>query len=238
MARGRTRLASVPTRIPHPTAHRLSLYLRELQSLRSAGRATVNSREIADAVGVSSAVVRKDLALAIGGGRSATPRIGHAGVGYDCETLAGRIRSIVGKDHAWRAVLVGCGHIGRALLGYGGFAENGFEIVGVFDRQPSVVGKVAGRLKVQPMADLRRTIRTTGAEIGIIAVPREAAQAVATDLAAAGVRGILNFAPMRLALVEDVPVANIDVSVALDQLALDISSQAGSSGRRGKAGEK
>ncbi len=221
----------MPTRIPHPTAHRLSLYLREVQSLVAGGQRTVNSKAIADAVGVSSAAVRKDLALAISAQEKRVPRVGHAGVGYDCERLARRIRSIVGKDRHWRAVLVGCGNIGRALLGYGGFEGQGFEIVAVFDRQPSLVGRSVGRLKVQSMADLRKTVRGSGASIGIIAVPRQTAQAVAGQLCGAGVVGILNFAPMRLAASDGVSVTNIDVGVALDQLVLDISSHEGRASR-------
>lgn len=182
--------------------------------------------EIAQAVGVTGAAVRKDLAWVSATGPDRDTRVGHAGVGYDCALLMDRIRGIIGTNRPWTAVLVGCGNIGRALLAYGGFVGQGFEIAAVFDGQKGVVGRVVGRLTVQPMSELRKSVRSTKATIGIIAVPRSAAQTVATQLCNAGVRGILNFAPMRLAVSEGVAVTNIDVNVALEQLALNISLRA------------
>lgn len=198
--------------------------MRELQSFVTQGRQTVSSSALAAALGLNGAVVRKDLALLLArmGGRSGP--IGQSGVGYDCALLMGRIREVTGSDRQWKAVLVGCGNIGRALLAYGGFDGQGFEIVAVFDAKRAMVGKRLGKHRVQAAVDLRRSVRSLGATIGIIAVPREAAQSVADDLTGAGVQGILNFAPMRLAASETISVVNVDLSVSLQQLAFDISA--------------
>lgn len=200
------------------------------------GHQTVSSKALGAALGVSSDKVRKDLAWAGGAASGArSNHVGQSGVGYDCATLHERIRSVVGTNRQWAAVLVGCGNIGRALLAYGGFEHQGFEIVAVFDSNRKVIGKKIGSLEVAPMSDLRRTIRSHQASIGIIAVPRSAAQSVAGQMCAAGVRGILNFAPMRLAVSQGVCVTNIDVNVAIEQLMMDVSL-IGQSGRAGRGG--
>lgn len=213
-------------RIPRPTAQRLSLYLRELQLMLAEGNTTVSSKELGAALGISSAKVRKDLAWAGEAGSAAGSqkgRVGRSGVGYDCAGLRERIRGVIGTNRKWRALLVGCGNIGRALIAYGGFEDQGFEIVAVVDSDRRVVGKRIGGLVVGPATDLRKALRSSQATIAIVAVPRSAAQAVASQLCSAGVRGILNFAPMRLSVAHGVSVTNIDVNVALEQLAMDIS---------------
>ncbi len=207
--------------------------MRELQLFLAAGRRTVSSSEIAQALGVKSAAVRKDLASA-GTTRPSSARVGRAGVGYDCRLLSTSIRELIGTNRRWRTVLVGAGNIGNALLGYSGFEGQGFEIIAVFDVQKGLVGRTVGRQRVRAMRDLRRTIQASGVTIGIVAVPRTAAQGVATQLVDAGVLGILNFAPMRLAVDESVAVVNIDVSVSLEQLAIDISARrSGGTPRKG-----
>ena len=211
-------------RIPAPTARRLSLYLRELQSFIAQGRETVSSSALAAALGLNGAAVRKDLALLASRMGPRLRPVGQSGVGYDCALLSGRIREVTGSDRQWKAVLVGCGNIGRALLAYGGFDGQGFEIVAVFDAKRAMVGKRLGKHRVQAAGDLKRSVRSLGATIGIIAVPREAAQSVANDLTGAGVQGILNFAPMRLAASESISVVNVALSFSLQQLAFDIST--------------
>ncbi|MDA0215116.1 MAG: redox-sensing transcriptional repressor Rex [Planctomycetota bacterium] len=208
-------------RIPRPTAQRLSLYLREIQPLIAQGQPTLSSRELGEKLGLSSAQVRKDLAWVVQSRQAS--EAGRAGVGYNCVKMNESIRRVIGANRRWSTVLVGVGNIGRALLAYGGFAQDGFLISAIFDANPRMEGKRIGTLKVQPTSALRKAIRTHRVAIGILAVPRSAAQSVATQLCDAGIRGILNFAPMRISVTEGVSVTNIDVSVALEQLSMDVS---------------
>ncbi len=208
-------------RIPRPTAQRLSLYSRELQVLIGQGRETLSSRELGEKLGVSSAQVRKDLSW-IGQSRQ-THEAGRSGIGYDCGALYESIRRVVGTNRRWATALVGVGNIGRALLGYGGFVDEGFPIVAVLDCDERLAGKRIGGFVVDPMSSLRKVVQKHHVTIGILAVPRSSAQIVAKQLCDAGIQGILNFAPMKISVSEGVSVANIDLSVALEQLSLDIS---------------
>ncbi len=203
------------TRIPKATAHRLSLYLRELNLLASNTQRTVSSKQLGSAVGITDAQVRKDLAV--------FGQFGQAGVGYQVAALRERLRQILGTHQQWRAAVVGAGNIGRALLSYNRFLEEGFEIVAVFDQAPALVGTRAGSLTVQPLNRLKDTVARERIGLGIIAVPPDAAQQVADALVAAGVRGILNFAPRRLSVRGHVPVVDVDFTSALQKLAFELS---------------
>lgn len=212
------------SRIPKPTVRRLSLYLRALQS-RMVGEARegISSRELGESSGVADAQVRKDLG-SIGAG-------GQPGVGYRVQDLHDRLRSAMGLDNPWKVALVGVGNIGRALLAYPRFGAEGFEIVAVFDRAGTVVGrKVAGHL-VHAMSSMPEVVRRTGAELGIVAVPPEQAQAVAERLVESGVRGVLNFAPRSLRVPGSVPVVGVDFTEALERLAFETKAGRGSGPR-------
>ncbi len=202
------------TRIPKPTAQRLSLYLRELNGRSTDKRPTVSSKQLGAAVGLTDTQVRKDLAC--------FGQFGRPGVGYDVASLRERLREIVGTHRQWRAAVVGIGNIGRALLSYRRFREEGFEIVAIFDQAPGLVGTRTGGLTVQPLTKLREVIQREGVSIGVIAVPPEAAQEVANALVAAGVRGLLNFAPRRLDLKTGVPTVDVDFTGALEKLAFEV----------------
>jgi redox-sensing transcriptional repressor len=201
-------------KIPRPSARRLGLYLREVQLRLADGSRRVSSRQLGEALGVADTQVRKDL-------RWCGP-FGGSGVGYDAAVLRDRLRSVMGLNRTWNAVLVGAGNIGRALLGYGRFEGEGFRIVGLFDKSKSVVGKRVAGMVVRPLSELQRIVEEHEARIGIIAVPREAAQDVGRLLVDAGVWGILNFAPTRID-VGTVPVTNVDFSAALEQLAFEVT---------------
>lgn len=202
-------------KIPAPTIKRLSLYLRELAGLHEAGEATISSQRLGKILGMTDAQVRKDLAR--------FGSFGQSGVGYRIPELIEQIRRILSKDRTWPCALIGAGNIGRALVSYGRFSREGFDIVEVFDRSPEVIGtQVAGKT-VRPIEQLADAIRQRGIRIGIIAVPGEAAQETAERLVAAGVAGILNFAPRRIRVDERVAVVSVDFSVALEQLAFQIS---------------
>jgi redox-sensing transcriptional repressor len=210
-------------KIPEPTVRRLSLYLRELRIREDSAQTTISSKKLGQALGFTDAQVRKDLAL--------FGQFGQPGVGYDINELIERLRKILGKDRRWNACIVGAGNIGRALLPYGRFRREGFDIVAIFDRDPAVVGTKIGDHVVRPLDEIRATVREHGVRIGIIAVPGEAAQETADRLVQAGVTGLLNFAPRRLEVPEPagprggerISVVNVDFTVALEQLAFQMS---------------
>jgi redox-sensing transcriptional repressor len=162
-------------------------------------------------VGVSDAQVRRDLA--------ALGHLGQRGIGYEARDLAAAIRAALGINRTWRAVLVGVGNLARALLRYQGFRAQGFEIVGLFDTDPTKVGQVVEGLTVELATNLGERVTALGAELGVITVPGDVAQGVADVLATAGVRGILNFAPVVLRLPPRVRLVTVDLAIQLEQLA-------------------
>ncbi|MGY1694946.1 MULTISPECIES: redox-sensing transcriptional repressor Rex [unclassified Geodermatophilus] len=198
-------------RIPEATVARLAVYLRVLGGLADTGRGTVSSGELASAAGVNPAGLRKDL--------SHLGPCGTRGVGYEVATLRDRIATVLGMETAHACVLVGIGNLGAALAGYGGFGTRGFEFVGLFDASPARVGQRIGGLPVRPETELEEVVTATGATIGVIATPAEVAQGVADRLTAAGVRSILNFAPVTLTAPAGVDVRQVDLSVELQVLA-------------------
>jgi redox-sensing transcriptional repressor len=202
-------------RIPRPTVKRLSLYLRELEPLADRDLQTLSSKQLGDALGLTDAQVRKDLAF--------FGQFGHPGIGYKVSELIKELRKILGTDRQWNAAIIGAGNIGRALMPYTRFRRKGFEIVAVFDGDSKVVGTTVAGHKVRPMSDLKSLVKDRNIQIGIIAVPAQAAQQVADALIDAGVRGILNFAPVRLDVHKKVSVASVDFLLSLEQLAFQVS---------------
>ena len=200
-----------PRTIPEATVARLAVYLRVLTGLVDGGRSTVSSGELASAAGVNPAGLRKDL--------SHLGPCGVRGVGYEVRTLRDRIARVLGVERSRACVLVGIGNLGAALADYAGFGTRGFEFVGLFDADPERVGQAIGGRTVRPMTDLEDVVATTSASIGVIATPAEVAQAVCDRLVAAGVRSILNFAPLALAAAAGVDVRHVDLSVELQVLA-------------------
>jgi redox-sensing transcriptional repressor len=191
------------------TAQRLSQYLRCLTA--TTATQTVSSLQLARAVGVSDAQVRRDLA--------ALGHLGQRGVGYDATALGAAIRRALGIDRTWRAVIVGVGNLARALLRYRGFREQGFEIVGLFDNDPSKTGQIVEGLQVEPASRLVDRLPALRAELGVLTVPSEGAQGVADALASAGVKGVLNFAPVLLRLPPHVRLVTVDLAIQFEQLA-------------------
>ncbi|MCS7014893.1 MAG: redox-sensing transcriptional repressor Rex [Gemmatales bacterium] len=198
-------------RLSRATVARLSWYLRQVQMSERTGATRISSRELADALGVTAAQVRKDLA-AIGS-------LGHPGIGYRPQELAEAIRQVLGLDRTWSVVLVGVGNLARALLRYAGFGRQGFHFVAVFDSDPAKIGQTVEGLTIWPMSELTPRIAALGAQLAILTVPAHAAQGVADQLVAAGIRGILNFAPVVLRVPSTVSLVSVDLTVQLEQLA-------------------
>jgi redox-sensing transcriptional repressor len=210
-------MRTVPNRksIPRPAARRLSLYLRELTSRLQAGEETVSSKSLGRTLGLTDAQVRKDLAL--------FGQFGHPGRGYGISDLIESLRKIMGRDRAWRVCVVGAGNIGRALVSYDRFRREGFEIAAVFDSDPRLVGSEIAGMPVRPLAELTKVVASERIDLGIVAVPREGAQHVADALVAAGVKGIMNFAPRRIEVREGISIISVDFTVALEQLVFQIA---------------
>ena len=195
--------------VPRVTVQRLPVYLRCLESL-PAGQQQVSSDELAEIAGVLGAKIRKDL--------SYLGTHGTRGVGYDIEHLKHEIRLELGLTRDWSVVIIGIGNLGRALANYGGFGERRFRVVGLFDIDPLKVGTRIDGLLIEPLDALEGAVAARDASIGIIATPAHAAQAVADALAAAGVRSILNFAPVVVKPPEGVDVRRVDLATELQVL--------------------
>jgi redox-sensing transcriptional repressor len=202
--------------IPRPAARRLSLYLRELAMRLEQGESTVSSKALGRSLGLTDAQVRKDLAIC--------GHLGHPGRGYVIADLVASLRTIMGRDRDWRVCVVGAGNIGRALVSYDRFRREGFAIAAVFDANPTLAGQEVGGLRIRPIDELASVVAAERINLGIVAVPREAAQQVADALVAAGVKGILNFAPRRIEVREGIGIVSVDFTVALEQLAFQTAT--------------
>jgi redox-sensing transcriptional repressor len=196
------------TTVPEATVARLPLYLRALQGLADAGHETVSSEELAEAVGVNSAKLRKDL--------SQLGSYGTRGVGYDVANLVAQISAQLGLGRQCSVVLVGVGNLGRALAGYDGFASRGLAIEALLDADRDRVGEQIAGLTVRHIDDLPEVV--SSGSIGVIATPAAAAQQVCDRLVAAGVTSILNFAPVVLSVPAEVDLRKVDLSVELQIL--------------------
>lgn len=208
--------------IPTPAVRRLSLYLRQLEAFHATDRRTVSSKQLGEALSLSDAQVRKDLAC--------FGQFGHPGIGYRVPELILRVRRILGTDKTSGVLLVGVGNLGRALLAFRGFRKRGFEIVAAFDKDASKIGlRIDGQkeVTVRPLSDMPEVAHTEGVRIGVLAVPAPAAQSVADEMIAAGIRGILNFAPVRIQVPPDVAVSSVDLAVHLEQLSFQVNESQG-----------
>lgn len=203
--------------VPKAVVSRLSLYLRQLQQEVRDGRATISSKDLGALLGFTDAQVRKDLAY--------FGHFGYPGIGYRCDELIGAVKKILGTDQQWPVALVGVGNLGRALLGYKGFAQRGFRIIAAFDADPHSVGGEIEGIRVYHVDSLPEIARENKIRLGMIAVPSSAAQGVADRLAAVGVEGILNFAPVTISLPPTVKQVGVDLAIELEQLTFSVVSR-------------
>jgi redox-sensing transcriptional repressor len=221
--------------VPLPALERLSTYIRCLMQLERDGVESVNSQEMERFTGVSAAQFRKDL--------SYFGEFGKRGIGYNVRDLRERIAHLLQIDEEQNVVLVGAGNLGTALIAYPGWRLYHFRIAAVFDKEPSKVGTAIRRIPVLDIAGLEQANRTIQAKIGIMAVPAWEAQSVADCLVAAGVSGLINFAPVKLQVPEHVIVREVCFICELAVLSHLIqhpeagpqSARPGRKGRNGKA---
>jgi len=196
--------------IPEATVARLPLYLRSLVDMTERGMQTISSEGLAEAAGVNSAKVRKDL--------SYLGSYGTRGVGYDVEYLIYQISRELGLTQDRNCVIVGVGNLGRALANYRGFGERGFRVSALVDIDESKIGKPVDSMVVEDFADLERIVKEREISIGIVATTAGAAQDAADRLVSAGVKSILNFAPTVLQVPDDVSLRKVDLSIELQIL--------------------
>lgn len=197
-------------KISDSTVRRLSRYLRCLRDLDLHRRKVVSSQELAEFTGTTAAQVRKDL--------SHFGSFGKRGQGYPVRDLRVRLEDILGLTRRWNVAVLGVGKIGSALLGYGFFAQRGFDVVAAFDPDRSKIGLDIGGVRVQPLGELESTFAEREISIAIVATPAEGAQRAADRAVRAGARAILNFAPVKLHMAEDVAVREMDVTLELEGL--------------------
>ena len=189
---------------------RLPIYLRALVEMAEEGRTTTSSERLAEAAGVNSAKVRKDL--------SYLGSYGTRGVGYDVAYLIHQVRRELGLTQDWPVLIAGVGNLGHALANYRGFTERGFRVVALVDSDPERVGEVVGGVAVRHVDETGRLVRKHDVAIGLICTPAGAAQEVADLMVAAGVRSILNFAPAVIAVPPEVSLRKVDLAIELQIL--------------------
>jgi redox-sensing transcriptional repressor len=196
--------------IPRKAIYRLSLYQRCLQTLRKNEVETVSSEALAKAAGVKPTQLRKDLAY--------FGQFGTRGLGYNVETLSEMIGEVLGKTRLQPVILIGVGNLGSALLRYGGFQREGFEIVAGFDADAEAANRRELSVPVYDVGGMREFIEKNRIKMGIVSVPAPHGQSVANVLVEAGLRAILNFSPVVLEVPDTVTVHNVDLAAELESL--------------------
>ncbi|MEP7383372.1 MAG: redox-sensing transcriptional repressor Rex [Gemmatimonadota bacterium] len=204
-------------RIADSTVRRLSVYLRFLEDSVTRGVQTISSEELARRGGTTSAQVRKDLSF--------FGSFGKRGLGYPAAELTTSLRDILGLDKEWRVVIIGAGKIGTALAQYHGFRQRGFNIIAVYDADARKVGSKWDDLVVRDIRDVEADVRAEQPDIAVLTVPGEEAQTVAERLVAAGLKAILNFAPVQLQLPADVTVRHVNMAMELEGLSYALTNR-------------
>lgn len=197
-------------KIPDIIIGRLPIYLRALQRMSDSGLVTASSQELGELVGVSAAQIRKDI--------SQFGEFGKQGTGYSIKYLLEKLREILKVDRIWDVALIGAGDMGHALAHYQGFKNRGFKVVMVFDNDKNKIGQKIGNFVIEDTANLIEKIKSSNIKIAMIMVPASAAQGVADDLVQAGVKAILNYAPITLNVPKSVKVQYIDPSIHLQRM--------------------
>jgi redox-sensing transcriptional repressor len=195
---------------PDIIVSRLPVYLRALQHMQEQGKQTTSSQELGEWVGVSAAQIRKDLSQ-FGG-------FGKQGTGYNIDFLVTSLRKILHLQQVWDVTVVGMGDMGHAVARYQGFANKGFRVVMLFDSDPQKVGTRVGDFTVRDAANMIADIREAKIQVAMLCVPASVAQAVSKQLVEAGVRAILNYAPINLLVPDGVRVQYIDPAVGLQRM--------------------
>lgn len=196
--------------IPDVVIARLPIYLLKLNQLLRDGQEVVSSAQLAEMVGIPATQIRKDLSW-FGG-------FGKQGSGYDVIHLLDQLKNILNLNQIWQMVVVGAGNLGKAVVEYDGFRQKGFEICALFDNEPALIGTQVGHLVVQDVKNLEHFIQENGILVAALTVPASAAPSVAKRLVIAGVKSILNYAPVRLLMPKNVEVSDVDPVLSLQRM--------------------
>lgn len=197
-------------KIPDIIIGRLPVYLRALQRMAEKGMQTTSSQELGERVGISAAQIRKDI--------SQFGEFGKQGTGYHISFLIEKLSEIMKIDRIWDVAVVGAGDVGHALARYQGFINRGFRIVMVFDSDQAKVGRQIGEFVIQGTSEMIETIRKAGVQVAMLSVPAATAQEVTDMLVKAGVKAILNYAPISLTVPDEVRVQHIDPATHLQRM--------------------
>ena len=203
--------------ISKATIDRLPLYYRTLRLAQDDGMDIISSDELGRRLELTPEQIRKDLAL--------FGQFGKKGVGYYVNELKFNVGKILGLDNHWNIAIIGIGHLGVALANYQNFIALGFNLVALFDNDPNIIGKTVNHVKVKSIDELQSCAKNLKIDIGVIAVPAQFAQQVADKLVKANIKGIWNFAPVKMRVPEDVKIVNEDLSVGLSRLSYYITEK-------------
>jgi redox-sensing transcriptional repressor len=196
--------------IPDIIVSRLPVYLRALRRMQAQNQQNTSSQELGEQVGISAAQIRKDL--------SQFGEFGKQGTGYNIAFLIGKLCEILQVEHVWDMALIGMGDMGHALARYQGFHDRGFRVAKVFDNDPLKVGKKVGEFEIQNTNEMVQAIREAGIKVAMVCVPASVAQSVTNQLVEAGVKAILNYAPISLNVPAGVKVQYLDPSIGLQRM--------------------
>src|SRR6186713_2218307 len=209
-----------PEQVSELTTNRLSVYLRCLNELDTAGVQSISSQSLAERYQLNAAQIRKDLAY--------FGEFGVRGVGYYVKELRRHLRKILGLDRQLRVAIMGAGNLGLALADYPGFRQEGFEIAALFDTLKEKVGQQSrGGVPIHDIHDLKKIARREGIRIAVIAVPAPSAQHVLGLVVAAGIKAVLNFSPGTLQAPPDVKLKSVDLTVSLESLSFFLAQGEG-----------
>lgn len=197
-------------KIPDIIITRLPVYLRALQRMADHGIKTTSSQELGEHVGISAAQIRKDI--------SQFGEFGKQGTGYSIPYLLDKLREILKVDRLWDVIIVGAGDMGHALARYQGFVDRGFNVVMIFDNDKEKIGQAIGDLTVEDTANLAEKVKASGIKIAMLTIPATVAQETTDKLVEAGIRAILNYAPISLNVPDDVKVQYIDPATHLQRM--------------------
>jgi len=200
--------------IPSVTINRLSIYHRCLEKILETEKGEelniISSFKIAEMTGINSAQIRKDLAY--------FGEFGKRGIGYPLIDLSRELKKILGLDKKWSVIIAGAGNLGKALVKYKGFQKRGFIIKGIFDNNPSKIGKRLDHIFIYDIKEIEKFIQAENINIGILVVPADSAQEVADKMVAGGIKAILNFAPVHIVLPPEIKIHNVDLSIEFEGL--------------------
>jgi redox-sensing transcriptional repressor len=205
--------------IPEPTLRRLSYYLRYLERIADNGVEIISSKDLSKGLGLSDAQVRRDL-FTLGG-------FGKRGVGYNIEKLIGFLNSFLGLSKEQKAILIGCGNLGKALLQYKGFKRRKFTITHAFDNEKRIIGKRIAGIEVQDIRNLKKVCVKHNIQYGIISTPAASAQEVVDNMIDCGIKAMLNFAPIKVHVPEGVVLSSVDLTTELEWLSFHVHKNRG-----------